>query len=111
MENVVFNNLPTCYYWQNYQGKEIDFVVRDKEVNNQLIQVSFVSHQSEIKDREIDNLILGSRVLDCNNLILVTWNLQSSLTINNTTVNLIPLSQFLLTKPNLTPFTLTNIKL
>lgn len=95
MENTVFNNLSHAYYWQNYQNKEIDFVIREKEVNTQLIQVSFDTDKTEIKDREINNLILGSKILKCNDLMLITWNLKSELKKNNQIIKLVPLSEFL----------------
>ena len=79
MENLIFNNVQNSYYWQNYGGKEIDFVIREKEVNTQLIQVSYVGNIAEIKDREIDNLILGSEVLKCDNLTLITWDVKDIL--------------------------------
>lgn len=95
MENLVFNNLKNIYYWQNYQGSEIDFVVREKEENKKLIQVSFIKDKSEIKDREIKNLILGSKILKCDNLNLITWDLKDLLTKNGNKIKLIPIIYFL----------------
>lgn len=96
MENMVFNNLSNAYYWQNYQSKEVDFVIREKEINTQLIQVSFVGNIAEIKDREIDNLILGSTILKCDNLTLITWGVKNILKKDSKIIKLIPLSDFLL---------------
>ena len=95
MENLIFNNVQNSYYWQNYGGKEIDFVIREKEVNTQLIQVSYVGNIAEIKDREIDNLILGSEVLKCDNLTLITWDVKDILKKDSKIIKLIPLSDFL----------------
>lgn len=95
MENLVFNNLPNAYYWQNYQGKEIDFVIREKEGNSQLIQVSFVEKITTIKDREIDNLVLGSQTLQCDNLTLITWSVADIIQRGARQIKLIPLSKFL----------------
>lgn len=95
MENLVFNNVQNSYYWQNYGGKEIDFVIREKEVNTQLIQVSFMGNIAEIKDREIDNLILGSKVLKCDNLTLITWDVNDTLKKSGKTIKLISLADFL----------------
>ena len=91
MENVVFNNLANVYYWQNYQSKEIDFVVREKEVNTKLVQVSFVEAKATIHKREIDNLILGSKILKCDDLTLITWNVEDVVKINGKIIKMIPL--------------------
>ena len=60
-------------------GKEIDFVIREKEVNKSLIQVSYATTLTEIKAREIDNLIIGSKILNCVSLVLITWNVKDVL--------------------------------
>lgn len=96
MENVVFNNLANTYYWQNYQSREIDFVVREKEVNIKLIQVSFVEAKATINKREMDNLILGSKILKCDDLTLITWNVEDVVKINGKIIKMIPLFKFLL---------------
>ena len=96
MENIVFNNLANVYYWQNYQSKEIDFVVREKEVNTKLIQVSFVEAKATIRKREIDNLVLGSKILKCDDLTLITWSVEDVLKINGKIIKMIPLFKFLL---------------
>lgn len=98
MENLIFNNLDNIFYWQNYQGKEIDFVVREKEVTNKLVQVSFIKDNSEIKDREVNNLILGSKVLKCSDLNLVTWNVNDLLIKDSNKIKLIPIVHFSLSK-------------
>ena len=96
MENLVSNQLSNVYYWQNYQGKEIDFVIREKEFNRQLIQVSFIADKAEIKAREIDNLVLCSNILECADLTLITWDLADTVKRGAKQIKLIPLSQFLL---------------
>ncbi|MEK7550385.1 MAG: ATP-binding protein [Patescibacteria group bacterium] len=96
MENMVFNRLPNIYYWRNYQEKEIDFVEREREVNNKLIQVSFVNDRSEIKEREIKNLILGSEILKCDDLNLITWSVEGFVEKSGRRIKLIPISKFLI---------------
>lgn len=96
MENLVFNNLESSYYWQNYGDKEIDFVIRNQEITTKLIQVSYITSQSDIKSREIDNLVLGSKTLQCHDLSLVTWDLQDTIRHNTDTIKLVPISHYLL---------------
>ena len=96
MENIIFNNVSHAYYWRNYEGKETDFVIREKETNTKLIQVSYIDNIKAIPPREIDNLILASKILKCNDLTLVTWSVEDTITKDNKTVKLIPLSKFVL---------------
>lgn len=95
MENIVFNKLANVYYWQNYQGKEIDFIIRENEINKELIQVSFVKDKTDINKREIDNLILGSNILKCNKLFLLTWSIEEKIKKESKIIKLIPISKFL----------------
>lgn len=95
MENIVFNKLANVYYWQNYQGKEIDFIIRENEINKELIQVSFVKDKTDINKREIDNLILGSNILKCNKLSLLTWSIEEKIKKESKIIKLIPISKFL----------------
>lgn len=99
MENLVYNQLTHVYYWQNYQGKEIDFVIREKEMNKQLIQVSFAERIEQINDREINNLLLGSQILGCTDLTLITWSVADTIQKDHHVIKLIPLSTFLTTNP------------
>jgi len=96
MENLVANNIDDCYYWKNYQNHEVDFVVRKEEITSELIQVSYVSQVDEINDREIRSLIKASTELKCNNLKIITWNLEGEIKKNDLVIKLIPLYKFLL---------------
>ncbi len=80
-ENVVFlelkrkqNESPflNIYYYKTTQNYEIDFVLKEKDSIKQLIQVSYNLDNKETKDREIRALLLGSRDLKCNNLLIIT---------------------------------------
>lgn len=95
MENLVFSNLQSAYYWQNYVGKEIDFVIREKEVNKSLIQVTYATTLAEIKAREMDNLIIGAKILNCHHLILITWSVKDLVKIDGQTIEFIPLYELL----------------
>ena len=82
-ENIVFlelkrkqNESPflNIYYYKTIQDYEVDFVIKEKNIIKQLIQVSYDIYDKETKNREIRSLILCSRDLKCNNLVIITDN-------------------------------------
>ncbi|MEK7168685.1 MAG: ATP-binding protein [Patescibacteria group bacterium] len=99
MENLVANNIDDCYYWKDYQNHEVDFVVRKLETVSELIQVTYVSNENEINDREIRSLLKASVELKCKNLKIITWDLEDKIKKEKITIKLIPLYKFLLNQP------------
>jgi len=99
MENTVAQNLSNFYYWRDYQGHEIDFVIQRVESTEELIQVSFVSNKSEINKRETENLAKAARILKCQNLTLITWDLDGKIEKGNFLINLISLPKWLMEFP------------
>lgn len=97
MENLVANYLPECFYWKNYDGYEVDFVVRDGERVSELIQVSYVNNIGELNERETRSLQKASKELNCTNAKIITWDLKGEIKKDNLTIKLIPLAEFLLT--------------
>ncbi|MCX8178165.1 MAG: ATP-binding protein [Candidatus Bathyarchaeota archaeon] len=61
------------FYWRDNTGKEVDFVIREREIK-QLIQVTYTSTKSEIEKREIESILKASNQLGCNNLTIITWD-------------------------------------
>ncbi len=60
------------YYYKNPQGYEVDFVVKQGENINQLIQVCYSVDDLSTKNREIRALIHASEDLKCKNLLVIT---------------------------------------
>jgi uncharacterized protein len=105
MENVVFlellrktNKRPLMeiYYWKDYQQHEIDFVVKERLEINQLIQVTYSSSKDEIEKREIRALLKASELLNCKNLLIITWDYEDEIKVNNKTIKCLPLWKWLL---------------
>jgi predicted AAA+ superfamily ATPase len=105
MENVVFlellrktNKRPLMeiYYWKDYQQHEIDFVVKERLEINQLIQVTYASSKDEIEKREIRALLKASELLNCKNLLIITWDYEDEIKVNNKTIKCLPLWKWLL---------------
>jgi len=103
MENVVaielfrrreFNpNLEIFYLRNNY---EVDFVVKEGTKVKQLIQVTYASNKDEIEKREINALIKASELLKCENLLVVTWDYEDEVIVENKKIVFKPLWKWLL---------------
>lgn len=46
-----FNRDLEIYYWKDYSGREVDFVLKEKRVKN-LLQVSYDLNDISVKERE-----------------------------------------------------------
>ncbi|MCD6564280.1 MAG: ATP-binding protein [Thermoproteales archaeon] len=105
IENVVFldlkrrqNNYPLLeiFYWKDHQNREVDFVLKERLRIKQLIQVTYASGIDEIDRREFRNLIKASEVLNCNNLLVITWDLEESIEFEGKNIKIVPLWRWLL---------------
>ncbi|MEM5881771.1 MAG: ATP-binding protein [Candidatus Aenigmatarchaeota archaeon] len=84
------------FYWKDYQQNEVDFIVKEGLKINQLIQVTYASSKDEIDKREIKALLKASEQLKCENLLIITWDYEDELKVNNKTIKCIPLWKWLL---------------
>lgn len=100
MENLVASNLKNAYYWKDYQNHEVDFVIRKEEKVTKLIQVSFINNQTDVSKRETQNLVKAGKQLYCQQLTLITWDLEKEIEINGSKVKLTPLHKWLTLLPN-----------
>ena len=105
MENVVFlelrrrqNKRPTMeiYYWKDYYGKEVDFVVREGLRVKELIQVTYASGIDEMNRREIKGLLKASKELKCKDLSVITWDHEGEEKAKGKEIKFIPLWKWLL---------------
>ena len=81
------------YYWKDTSGVEVDFVIRRGMDIVELIQVC---HSMEHEGGEIESLIRASKELDCDNLTLITWDQGRDLQVDDRTIRVLSLSQWLL---------------
>jgi len=84
------------YYWKDYQQNEVDFLVKEGEKIKQLIQVTYASNKNEIETREIKGLLKASELLNCKNLVVITWDYEDEITIENRKIVFRPLWKWLL---------------
>ena len=84
------------YYWRNENGKEVDFVIKRGIKIIELINVSYITSGGDIKKRELDSIISASREMNCDNLIIITWDYEKAMDINGTRIKCIPLWKWLI---------------
>jgi predicted AAA+ superfamily ATPase len=102
MENTVFLELKRrqgtgeSFYWKDYQGREVDFVIREGASTKKLIQVTYASGRDEVEKRELDGLLQASEALRCKELEVITWDYEESVKLDGKSVKFIPLWRWLL---------------
>ncbi len=83
MENTVFlellrktnsNPFLQYFYFKDYQQREVDFVIKERNRVKELIQVTYASGKDEIERRELRALKKASELLNCKNLKVITWD-------------------------------------
>ena len=104
MENAVFlelkrmqNERPMLdiYYYRDYQQREVDFVLKEGLAVKQLIQVTYAADRAEIGKREVDALLKVSSEFECKNLVMITWDYEAELNVEDRTIKCIPLWMWL----------------
>jgi len=104
LENLVFGELlkrglkvnENIFYYKTRNQKEIDFVIKEGTKIKNLIQVVYQFSDSEIQKRETKSLIEASQELKCNDLTIITWDVEKEEKIKDQKIKIIPLWQWLL---------------
>ena len=108
MENLVFLQLMRrmalepglgTFYWRDYQDREVDFVLRKGKRIDELIQVTYASGRDEVGPRETRSLLKASELLACNNLTVITWDLEDEEKLDGKNIVYVPLWKWLLDIP------------
>jgi predicted AAA+ superfamily ATPase len=104
LENLVFIELVrrgfstqnTLFYYRTRNDKEIDFVCREAHKVTELIQVAYEVSNPKTLKRELSALNEAAGELHCNNLLLLTWNEESTIIENKLTIRVLPVWKWLL---------------
>jgi len=76
LENLSFRKLArdneTLYYFKDAQGNEVDFAVLEAGKTVALYQVCFDLADEETRSREVRSLLKAGKILDCQNLYLLS---------------------------------------
>ncbi len=100
MENLVYLELKIRgkeIYFYSQNNFEVDFLIREDLKIKQLIQVCFSVADESTKKREIRALVKASERLNCNDLIIITWDEEEEMVFNSNKIKFIPLWKWLLT--------------
>lgn len=104
LENAVFvellrrNYRPRLdlFYHRTRNDKEVDFVLRKGHRVEQLIQVCQIVDNSRTLKREIDALTETAAELNCNNLLLITWDHEETIEKNRRKISIVPAWQWMI---------------
>jgi len=104
MENIVFlelkrkmneNPFLDITYLKINKG-EVDFVIREGLKVKHLIQITYAHSKDELEKREIKSLLKASELLRCKDLLIITWDYEDLLKLNDSEIKCIPLWKWLL---------------
>ena len=83
------------FYYKN-NNYEVDFLLYENNTVKQLINVTYVSDYESVNRREINSLLNAGKELNCNDLILITMNLDKIIERDNFKIIAIPVWKWLL---------------
>lgn len=99
LENTIFAELirrrENVYYYRTRLA-DVDFVLTKENKACELIQVSYSINDPDAYKREIRSLLEAAEKLSCQNLVVVTFNEERSIEINNILIKVIPAWKWLL---------------
>ena len=85
----------SLYYWKSARQEEVDFVVRRRGKTVALVQVTYASEKSDLKEREVKALLMASKDLKCNNLIIISWDYSDRYKTDGKIIHIMPLLRWL----------------
>jgi predicted AAA+ superfamily ATPase len=83
------------YYWISAGGKEVDFLVREKTVLVEAIQVTY-DLNPENRDRELSGLISAAKELGLSKLTILTNDQEDQIKLGEYEIQVIPVWKWLL---------------
>lgn len=103
LENLVFTELVklgyipnfNIYYYKSRYQREVDFVIKKDLQISSLIQVAYELSSSEVIEREIKGLIDAAKEFNCENLFILTWDIEGEEKYNGKKINIVPVWKFL----------------
>ncbi len=104
MENLVFTELlrkgykinQNLFYYRTRNGREIDFLLKKGNTIQRLIQVCFDIEELNVKKRELKALSEANEELDCDDLLVISWDYEKEETLKGRKIKFVPLWKWLL---------------
>lgn len=84
------------YYWKDHQQNEVDFVINEGKRIKKLIQVCINIEEIKTRDREIKGLIKASKELNCDDLLIITFDHEGKDKYASKLIKFMPLWKWLL---------------
>lgn len=100
IENLVFLELKRQdkeIYFYTGIDYEVDFIIKKGLYIKQLIQVCYTIQDKDTRKREIKALLKSSRDLNCNNLLIITWDEEGEERVNSKKIRVLPLWKWIIT--------------
>jgi predicted AAA+ superfamily ATPase len=102
LKNVIFLNLirkfEDIFYYTTGKDFEVDFLVREKNKNQLLIQVCWNLEEEKTREREIRTLDEAMKELKMKKSFIITNNQEEKIKTENGTINVLPAWKWLLKK-------------
>lgn len=105
MENAVFLKLQRqrahfepdleFFFWKDYSGKEVDFVLKKGRQVFQLIQVCQSPNRLLTRNRELSSLVTAGKELNCTDFLIITWSEVGETEFQGKLIKFLPLWQWL----------------
>jgi len=100
LENLVFHELmrrhEDLYYWSSQAGREVDFLIREKTVLTQSIQVTY-DLNPENRDRELSGLMAAQKELGITRLLVLTYDQEERIQDGGCDIEVLPVWKWMLT--------------
>jgi hypothetical protein len=84
------------YYWQDYSGREVDFVLKRGQAAAKLIQVCLDLEDYDVRDREFKSLVKAGSELKCSDILVITSERSGFEKFRGRDIRLMPLWRWLL---------------
>lgn len=102
LENQVFvellrrgyNTERSLFYYRSRNDKEVDFVTRDGNRIESLIQVCYDLSSPRTEKREVDSLVECAGELQCDRLVIVTWGEERLIEENGYRIEVMPVRKW-----------------
>ena len=102
LENQVFVELlrrgydteKSLFYYRSRNDKEVDFVTRDGNRIESLIQVCYDLSSPRTEKREVDSLVECAGELKCDHLMIITWDEERVIEKNGYRIEVVPVMKW-----------------
>ncbi|MFQ6070978.1 MAG: ATP-binding protein [Candidatus Aminicenantales bacterium] len=84
------------YYWQDYSGREVDFVLKRGPAVVELIQVCLDLEDYDVRARELKSLVSAGKELSCSEFLIINSEKSGIEKFRGKAVRLVPLWRWLL---------------